>query len=49
VPVNEANPVDTCEIRVATSLTGVQAGVDILPMARPALPNDPPNPFLFPN
>ena len=49
VPVNEANPVDTCEIRVATSLTGVQAGGDVVPMARPALPGDPPNPNLFPN
>jgi hypothetical protein len=49
VPVNEANPVDSCEIKVATSLVGVQAGVDVLPTARPALPNDPPNPFLFPN
>ena len=49
VPVNEANPVDTCEIRVATSLTGIQAGGDIVPMPRPALPGDPPNPNLFPN
>jgi hypothetical protein len=49
VPVNEANPVNSCEIRVATALTGVQAGVDILPIARPALPNDPPNPSLFPD
>ena len=49
VPVNEANPVDSCEIRVATSLTGVQAGSDIAPTARPALPGDPVNPNLFPN
>ena len=49
VPVNEANPVDTCEIRVATSLTGTQAGGDIVPTPRPALPGDPPNPGLFPN
>src|SRR5580692_8048113 len=48
VPVNEANPVDTCEIRVATSLTGIQAGGDIVPTARPNLPGDPPNPNLFP-
>jgi hypothetical protein len=49
VPVSESNPVDSCEIRVATSLTGVEAGADVLPTARPALPNDPPNPNLFPN
>ena len=48
VPVNEANPVNSCEIKVATSLTGVQAEVAVLPMARPALPGDGPNPFLFP-
>ena len=49
VPVNEANPVDTCEIKVAATLTGIQAGGDIVPTARPALPGDPPNPNLFPN
>jgi len=48
VPVNEANPVDSCEIKVAVALQGVQAGPDIMPTARPALPNDPPNPNLFP-
>ena len=48
VPVNEANPVDSCEIKVAVSLQGVQAGPDIAPMPRPALPGDPPNPNLFP-
>ena len=48
VPVNEANPVDSCEIKVAVSLQGVQAGPDIAPMPRPALPGDPPNPSLFP-
>ena len=48
VPVNEANPVDSCEIKVAVALQGVQAGPDIVPTARPALPNDPPNPNLFP-
>ncbi len=42
VPVNEANPVDSCEIRVAVALQGVQAGPDIIPTARPALPSDPP-------
>jgi hypothetical protein len=48
VPVNEANPVDSCEIKVAVALQGVQAGPDITPTARPALPGDPPNPNLFP-
>jgi hypothetical protein len=48
VPVNEANPVDSCEIKVAVSLQGVEAGPDIAPMPRPALPGDPPNPNLFP-
>jgi hypothetical protein len=49
VPVDEANPVNSCEIKVAVALQGVQAGPDITPMPRPALPNDPPNPNLFPN
>ena len=48
VPVDEANPVDSCEIKVAVSLQGVQAGPDIQPTPRPALPGDPPNPNLFP-
>ena len=48
VPVDEANPVDSCEIKVAVALQGVQAGPDIAPTARPALPGDPPNPNLFP-
>ena len=48
VPVNEANPVDSCEIKVAVSLQGVEAGPAIAPMPRPALPGDPPNPNLFP-
>jgi len=42
VPVNEATPVDSCEIKVAVALQGVQAGPDIIPIARPALPGDPP-------
>ncbi|HMH66159.1 MAG TPA: hypothetical protein VK515_11255 [Rhizomicrobium sp.] len=46
VPVNEANPVDSCEIKVAVALQGVQAGPDIVPTPRPALPSDP---NLFPN
>jgi acetyl-CoA acetyltransferase len=48
VPVNEANPVDSCEIKVTVSLQGVEAGPDIMPTARPNLPGDPPNPNLFP-
>jgi hypothetical protein len=48
VPVNEANPVDSCEIKVAVALQGVQAGPAILPTPRPSLPGDPPNPNLFP-
>ena len=42
VPVNEANPVDSCEIKVAVALQGVQAGPDIMPTARPSLPSDAP-------
>jgi hypothetical protein len=41
VPVNEASPVDTCEIKVAVALQGVQAGPDIAPLPRPSLPTDP--------
>ena len=48
VPVDEANPVDSCQIKVAVALQGVQAGPDIAPIPRPALPGDPPNPNLFP-
>jgi hypothetical protein len=48
VPVNEATPVDTCEISVAVALQGVQAAPGVVPIARPALPGDPPNPNLFP-
>ena len=40
VPVNEANPVDSCEIKVAVALQGVQAGPDIMPTPRPDLPGD---------
>ena len=49
VPVNEANPVDTCEIKVAAALTGIQAGGDVVPTARPSLHSDPPASGLFPN
>lgn len=44
VPVNEANPVDSCEITVAMTLQGVQAGPSIVPTPRPTLAGDPPNP-----
>jgi len=40
VPVNEATPVDSCEIKVAVALQGVQAGPDIVPTPRPDLPSD---------
>lgn len=40
VPVNEASPVDSCEIKVAVALQGVQAGPDIAPTPRPALSSD---------
>ncbi len=42
VPANEANPVDSCEIKVAVALQGVAAGPEVVPTARPALPSDPP-------
>ena len=40
VPVNEANPVDSCEIKVAVALQGVQVGPEIMPTPRPDLPGD---------
>jgi hypothetical protein len=40
VPVNEASPVDVCQIKVAITLQGVQAGPAIQPTPRPALPGD---------
>jgi hypothetical protein len=40
VPVNEATPVDSCEIKVAVALQGVQAGPNIMPTPRPDLPGD---------
>jgi hypothetical protein len=49
VPVLEQSPVDACVIKVASNLQGVQAGPEIAPTPRPALPNDPPNPNLFPD
>ena len=44
VPVNEANPVNTCEIKVNVTLQGIQAGPEIVPTPRPMLAGDPPNP-----
>jgi hypothetical protein len=44
VPVNEPTPVDGCEITVAITFQGVQAGPGIVPSPRPALAGDPPNP-----
>jgi hypothetical protein len=44
VPVHEASPVDSCEIRVAVALQGVLAGPDIAPLPRPDLPGDAQNP-----
>lgn len=49
VPVVEQSPVDACVIKVAVNLQGVQTGADVTPTPRPALPNDPPNPGLFPD
>jgi hypothetical protein len=40
VPVNEASPFDSCEIKVAVALQGVQVGPEIVPTARPDLPGD---------
>ena len=48
VPVEEKTPVDTCVISVGTTLQGVAAGPDVMPIARPDLPGDPPNQNLFP-
>ena len=44
VPVNEANPVNSCEIKVNVTLQGIQAGPEIVPTPRPMLAGDPPNP-----
>jgi hypothetical protein len=48
VPVEENSPVDSCEIKVGTSLQGVAAGPAVMPTPRPDLPGDPPNQNLFP-
>lgn len=44
VPVNEPTPVNGCEITVAVTFQGIQAGPGIVPLPRPALAGDPPNP-----
>ena len=48
VPVYENNPVDACEVKVSVTLQGVAVGPSVEPKPRPALPDDPPNPSLFP-
>jgi hypothetical protein len=48
VPVYEANPVDACQIKVAMTLQGVQAGAGIEPTPRPHLASDPADANLFP-
>jgi hypothetical protein len=40
VPVEEENPVDSCEIKVVVALQGVAAGPAIAPIPRPDLPTD---------
>ncbi len=48
VPVQEATPVDVCQISVSVALTGVAAGPAVMPIPRPDLPGDVPNQNLFP-
>jgi hypothetical protein len=48
VPVYEENPVDACQIKVAMTLQGVQAGAGMEPTPRPKLASDPPDANLFP-
>lgn len=40
IEVKEASPVDACEIRVAVTLEGVQAGAGMIPTPRPPQPGD---------
>jgi len=40
VPVHEKHPLDSCEIKVAMNLTGVQAAPDIAPTPRPDRPGE---------
>jgi hypothetical protein len=48
VPVQEASPVDACEIKVGVSLQGVAVGPATMPSPRPDMPGDPPRASLFP-
>jgi hypothetical protein len=48
VPVQEASPVDACEIKVGVTLQGVAVGPAVTPTPRPDLPGDPPAQSLFP-
>jgi hypothetical protein len=48
VPVEEAIPVDTCEIQVSVTLQGVAVGPAVTPTPRAAMPGDPPSSGLFP-
>ena len=42
VPVEEASPVDSCQIQVAVGLQGVQSAPLVIPKPRPPQPDDPP-------
>jgi hypothetical protein len=48
VPVEEAVPVDSCEIKVGATLQGVAVGPVVTPLPRPDMPGDPPREGLFP-
>jgi hypothetical protein len=48
VPVEEASPVDGCQIKVDVALQGVAAGPMAMPKPRPDLPGDPAPQNLFP-
>ena len=48
VPVEEASPVDGCQIKVDVALQGVAAGPMVMPTPRPDLPGDPAPQNLFP-
>jgi hypothetical protein len=48
VPVEEASPVDGCQIKVDVALQGVAAGPTVMPTPRPSLPTDPAPQNLFP-
>jgi hypothetical protein len=42
IPVEDASPVDACEIRVAVGLSGVQAAPHVVPKPRPDRPGEVP-------